>query len=120
MRRQSRDQRRNLARAADDKQPQSRRQSQQRVLATTVGLADILSDPALDECQRDGVYAVALRTVADEVLADARDVWRQVHQAKQRSGGTLEAAREAQAREQYYRFKAQAQLAASQAAWFGY
>jgi hypothetical protein len=105
---------------ADAKQPQSRRHSRERVLATTVGLAEKLTDPALDECQRDGVYAVALRAVADEALADAREVWRQVHTSKQRSGGTLAAAREAQAREQYYRFKAQAQVAASQAAWFGY
>jgi len=105
---------------AGAKQSQSRRQSRERVLATTVGLADKLSDPALDECQRDGVYAMALRTVADDALVDARDVWRQVHVSRHQSGGTQEAAREAQAREQYFRFKAQAQVAASQAAWFGY
>ena len=36
-----------------------------RSLVATVDLAEKLSDPALDECQRDGVYAVAVRTVAE-------------------------------------------------------
>ncbi len=49
----------------------------------------------------------------DELLDEARRTWQAAHKKSQRSHGTVEAAEEAQAREQYFRFKALVPIAFS-------